>query len=218
MFLLKSNKVIFLFIIVFLFGFTAIMAQELNIGADIVSRYVWRGVDFGNAPAVQPTFELSMGNITLGSWGSYSIGKTDSGAGGLNEHDLYASYSFGSITVGVTDYYYPGAGGLFTVDTDYNHVIEPYISYTGLINASLYLNALNDPDNSMYLELGYDLTVKEVELGLIAGVALYESTWYGVDGTALINLGATATKDNISVSYLVNPDLEDSYLIFTYSF
>ena len=27
---------------------------EVTIGADVVSRYVWRGTDYGNAAAVQP--------------------------------------------------------------------------------------------------------------------------------------------------------------------
>jgi hypothetical protein len=218
MVLSKVKKTIALLNVILSLCVTSILAQEINIGADIVSRYVWRGVDFGNAPAVQPFFELSMGNFSLGSWGSYSIGKTDSGSGGLNEHDLYISYNLGIFTIGVSDYYYPGVGGFFTFDTDYNHVIEPYISYTGLIKASLYINAINDPDNSMYLELGYDLMVKEVEVSLFAGTALLESDWYGVDDTALINIGLTATKNHLAVSYLVNPYAEESFLVFCYSF
>ena len=215
---IKMKKQFIFSIIIFVFGLTSIFAQEISIGADVVSRYIWRGVDFGNSPAVQPALELSAGDFTVGSCGSYSIGKSDSGFGGLNEHDLYLSYNFGPVSIGVTDYYYPGAAGFFTFDADYNHVIEPYISYSGVISASLYMNALNDPDNSMYLELGYDLEVSEVELSLFAGAALSESVWYATDGAALISAGVTASKDNISVSYIINPDLEDTYLVFTYSF
>ena len=46
---------------------------EASIGADVVSRYVWRGTDYGNAAAVQPFIETNLGPITVGAWGSWSI-------------------------------------------------------------------------------------------------------------------------------------------------
>ena len=46
---------------------------EVTIGADVVSRYVWRGRDYGNAAAVQPGIETTLGPVTFGAWGSWSI-------------------------------------------------------------------------------------------------------------------------------------------------
>ena len=46
---------------------------EVAIGADVVSRYVWRGSDYGNAAAVQPGIETAVGPVTFGAWGSWSI-------------------------------------------------------------------------------------------------------------------------------------------------
>ena len=45
-------------------------AVEFDIGADVVSRYVWRGTDFGNSPAIQPSMSASFrdGQLELGYW------------------------------------------------------------------------------------------------------------------------------------------------------
>jgi hypothetical protein len=45
----------------------------LNFGADVMSRYIWRGIDFGNSPAVQPSLFLSWRGLNVGAWGSYSF-------------------------------------------------------------------------------------------------------------------------------------------------
>src|SRR5690625_3783970 len=38
-------------------------AQRFNVGADIVSRYVWRGTDFGESVSIQPTLSFSAGGF-----------------------------------------------------------------------------------------------------------------------------------------------------------
>ena len=45
----------------------------LNFGADVMSRYIWRGIDFGNSPAIQPSLFLSWRGLNVGAWGSYSF-------------------------------------------------------------------------------------------------------------------------------------------------
>src|SRR6056297_1976031 len=87
--------------------------SSVSVNADLVSRYVWRGVDYGNSPAIQPGIEYANGNFAFGTWGSYS---TSSNTGGL-EADLYTSYSFGfGLSIGVTDYYFPGEKVIAGVD------------------------------------------------------------------------------------------------------
>lgn len=83
------------------------------IGADFVSRYVWRGMDIGNSPAVQPTIGFSWKGLEFGAWGSYaftsmSIPVNDSvtiDAGPFSEVDLYVSYNYKWITVMLFDYF-----------------------------------------------------------------------------------------------------------------
>src|SRR3989338_6056217 len=80
-------------------------SAQVTVGADVVSRYVWRGVDFGNSPGFQPAIGYTTGSLSIGTWGSYSFAGTGTA---FSEHDLWASYSFatppGTFTVLFTDY------------------------------------------------------------------------------------------------------------------
>ena len=87
-----------------------VKAQEMSIGLDIYSSYVWRGIKFGTGPAFQPTVEFSAGGFALGVWGSYCVSDDEAA-----EADLYASYGFdlgenASLSLTVTDYYFPSPG------------------------------------------------------------------------------------------------------------
>ena len=42
---------------------------EASVGADLVSSYIWRGQDLGNA-SIQPALSLSYKGISLSAWGS----------------------------------------------------------------------------------------------------------------------------------------------------
>jgi uncharacterized protein (TIGR02001 family) len=79
--------------------------SPFTIGADLVSRYVFRGLDFGESPAIQPGLSYSYKGLTVGAWGSYAFVATPLGI----EADLYASYNFHfGLSAGITDYYFPG--------------------------------------------------------------------------------------------------------------
>ena len=77
-----------------------------DVGGELVSRYLWRGIAFSNAPAIQPslsyTFQKNDFALEIGSWGSYAF-NADAG----NEADLYFNASYGPVSIGLTDYFYP---------------------------------------------------------------------------------------------------------------
>ena len=73
---------------------------SFDLGVDFASRYVWRGLEFSDSPAVQPYAEMTSGNFTLGIWASYETGGQVVG----QEFDFYASYSFGAVSLGFIDY------------------------------------------------------------------------------------------------------------------
>ncbi len=214
-----------------------VAAQSFTVGSDLMSRYVWRGYDFGESLSIQPTLAVSAGAFELGTWASYSISADGSGA---NEHDIYISYGIdlgesGSIGLALTDYYFPSPDGLgffeFDGDGDGAHWIEPAISYSGPESMPISLMAAmfihNDPDNSLYLEASYPVTVEDVELGFTLGAVAGESGFYGTDGFSLVNVGITASRTipvtdrfelPVSVSYVLNPDTERTFLVFGVSF
>lgn len=73
---------------------------DLSLGADLVSRYVWRGLLLGNGASIQPTMGLTYKGLSFGSWASYSFSHS-----AFQEVDLYLTYSIGSVTLGINDYY-----------------------------------------------------------------------------------------------------------------
>jgi hypothetical protein len=201
--------------------------SPFGIGADIMSRYVWRGLDYGAAPSIQPYLEYSIGGFAIGAWGAYTTSFSTANVSGIQEMDLYASYTISDIiTVGVTDYFFPQE-----IDYNYNyfdygsdttgHVIEGMVSFNGLENLPLSLtlgyNLVNDDDNSLYIELGYSFTGLDVFLG--AGNGLYT----GDGGFSMVNVGISSSKeiaitDNFSIpvsaSLITNPEAKQIHLVF----
>mgnify|MGYP001272559950 CR=1 FL=1 len=86
--------------IVSLFSFQDIKAQ-VDVGADIMSRYVWRGSGYSNGPSIQPYMSYTSGSFEIGFWGAYA---NDNQA---DELDLYASYSIGPVGLTLTNYVFP---------------------------------------------------------------------------------------------------------------
>ena len=96
-----------------------------NVGIDFVSSYIWRGTKFGTGPAVQPSIELSKGGFAVGGWGNYNF-TSDEGA----EADLYLSYGFDfGLSLGVTDYYFPGTEYFDYSDSTGAHAFEINLAY-----------------------------------------------------------------------------------------
>ena len=181
---------------------------EVAIGADVVSRYVWRGTDFGNAAAVQPSIETTIGPVALGAWGSWSISPGPADASG-NECDLYASTTVGPVGLTLTDYFFPayaGTDSLLNVDI---HVFELSAGAdVGPVSVLAAANVSGDDDNSTYLELTYGA----FSLGLGNGA-------YSTDGEfAPVSIGVSASRDNFSASYIINPNQETSFLVFGVNF
>lgn len=60
-------------------SFSMIFAQEKKeevfsskIGANLMSRYLWRGLTYGTGPNIQPWTRLKYKNLNFGSWGAFS--------------------------------------------------------------------------------------------------------------------------------------------------
>lgn len=207
----------------------AVHAQEkespISIGADIVSRYVWRGIDYGASPSIQPYIEAGIGDFAIGAWGAYTTNLP-----GVQEMDLYFNYTILElVTVGAIDYFFPDE--VFGYDyyefrqDSSAHVIEAIATFTGLENlplsATLGLNVYNDSNHSIYFELGYSFSILDVFLG--AGNGIYTTdTDFG-----LVNVGISASKEiaitdkyglPISASLITNPNAKQVHLVFGVSF
>jgi hypothetical protein len=219
-------KKLFLFAVAIL-TLTSIKAQELNVGMDFYNRYVFRGVDFGSSPSLQPSIEFSAGNFSLGAWGAYSTGNgSDSGFG---EADLYASYAFDlGLSVGLTSYYYPGSNWFELEDEVSSHAIELNMGYeiSGFSLSGNYMlnnsvNGAGAEDGIMYFEAGYATDLFNVFVGGGDG-------WHSDDGDfEVVNIGIGTSKeikvsDTFSIpvngTVILNPNTEQLHLVVGISF
>jgi hypothetical protein len=210
---------------------------EVGVGADLVSRYVWRGYDFGESASVQPALSVTAGPLKVGLWGSYAIGDASA-----NEIDLTVSYTAGPVTVGVADYTFPPSP-LFNVNNfdgeDANgdpdpgsHFIEPFVSVAVPGGVGLYAGTFvyNDEAYSTYLEVNYGTEVGAVGVSVALGSVLAldlpagGSTLYGTeDPFALTNLSVKVARsipltEQFSLpvfgQFVVNPYDEQGFLLF----
>lgn len=193
-----------------------VYAQEVTTGVDLYSTYVFRGIAF-SGPSIQPTVEFSSGGFAIGAWGSQ-------GYDGFQEMDLYAGYEFDfGLSLGVTDYYYPGSAYL---DGD-SHALEINTGF-GAGDFSIAANViLNEAVNAgaaggdLYFEAGYSFSSADLFVGAGDG-------WHSSDGEfALVNVGIGTSKEIVitetfsiplSGAVIFNPDSEQFYILAGVSF
>lgn len=209
-------------------------------GADVLSRYVWRGTDYGNSPAIQPSLEMGYGGFALGAWGSYATNNAN-----FQEADIYASYTYRDVlSLMVTDYFLPDGS---ISDNDYfnykndetGHVFEGSLSFNGTEKFPLSLlvamnfagadarTADNDLQYSTYFELGYSTSAGETSLDFFLGGTPTkpdkekgETGYYG-PYEGIVNIGMKAGKEiqitekfalPLQVSVITNPQQQNIFL------
>ena len=221
---------------------TTSMAQdkvETNIGADLVSGYIWRGQDLGNV-SIQPSVSVSYKGFSLSGWGSVGIDKEDT-----KEFDLTLGYSTGGFSVSVTDYWFNNGPGYFHYGAhNTSHVFEAQIGYDfGVLAVNWYTNFAG-ADHKINGERAYSsyfsvaATFKLGGLNWMAeiGATPWENNFYnynaeetynGVSGFEVINISLGASKEiKITDSYSLpifaqaawNPATEGAYFVFGVSF
>ncbi len=207
--------------------FSSVSASaQIGLGADLYSRYIWRGSDFGDSFSIQPALSYTYSAVEVGAWSSYSISADGSGA---DELDLYVSVAAGPLSFGVTDYHFPNGSELFNFDSEGKgaHYVEPFVSYSGVID--LYAGAFvyNDPATSIYIEAAKTFDVDGASLTFTVGGTPTgsddEPSIYGTTSAGLLVIGVSASRDlpittefslPLSVSYVINPYDERSFLFF----
>lgn len=208
--------------------------SQIDLGADLVSRYVWRGIDYGQSPSIQPTLSFSTTNFDVGFWSAYQLGR-DASTLPTDELDFYLAYTFSlgstSLALVATDYYFPNNVFKFNdFDDEGNgaHLIEIGAILSGPEELPLYFsgyfNVYNDPDNTTYFEVGYSTVLKEIGIDVFVGATPGgERGYYNTDEFKIINIGVKASKeikitDDFSLpvfgSYVLNPNENVAHFVF----
>lgn len=220
--------------------------NPISISCDVMSRYVWRGTDFGGSPSIQPGIEYSNAGFSVGAWGAYATNVT-----GVQETDLYISYTYKEMfSLIFTDYFFPDE----LVDYKYfdfdksttGHILEVTLSFSGTTQFPLSMfvatniwgadakktntnGTAGDIEYSTYAELTYSFNHFDLFMGCnLTSIDKEkgESGFYG-DYIGIVNLGITSTKVisitnkfklPLTASLITNPQSEKIYLVAGISF
>lgn len=220
--------------------------SPFSLSCDLMSRYVWRGTDFGGSPSIQPGFEYSKGGLAIGAWGAFTTNLP-----GAQEADLYIGYTIkDKFSITFTDYFFPDE----TADYKYfelhksatGHIFEATVGFNGtekfplavILAANIWgadavkMNddgTTGDIQYSTYAELTYSFKNLDAFIGLNLtnpDEEKGESGFYG-DSFGVVNLGISTTKEikitddynlPLSVSLITNPQAEKIYLVAGFSF
>lgn len=216
---------------------------RLNIGADIMSRYIWRGSDYGNSPSIQPTLSLSVANFEIGSWSAIATNSF------YKEIDLYAKYTYKKFSLIFTDYYIPLVNGVSSApdnryfiydDKTTAHSFEGSLLFEGGDKYPLWLSANvffygNDKRwgydaqkdttartyYSSYIEAGYTFTVQDNSADIFVAFTHTAGAYGNTHG--IINMGVMGYRKikiskefelPIKASLIFNPQTSNVFFAF----
>ena len=206
-----------LFTLLFAVSISTLSTFGQEIGADLVSRYVWRGTQFGDSAHIQPGISYTTGDLEIGAWGSFALSGNDGGS----ELDLYISYDLGFASLTLTNYTFPGDASASIIPDDFFGV-EGYELSTGfdLGPVGLTVGYFTETED-LYIETGFSLGNLDVAIG--GGNEVY--TLDGDFAVCNVSLGTSKeikiTEDYslpIFGSFVYNPDTTDAFLVLGASF
>lgn len=217
---------------IMLYTFTSIAQNDsamfqTKISTDFVSRYIWRGIDYFNSPAIQPDIELMFKEkVGIGAWGSFSFTNQP-----IHETDLFLFFQSKHFTIYLYDYFYmnqlinnhyfdysqKSTGHTFSLDLSYT--VSESIPLTILASYNFYGN---DTLHSNYAELSYKFKEKPIEI-FMGGT--FSKGWYA-NTAGIVNTGIKINKkieinDHLNiptyVSLIFNPTAQNIYIVASFT-
>lgn len=203
---------------------------SFDLGADLVSSYVWRGA-YQTGVAIQPSMGLTVGGFSLTAWGSVPF------SGTAKEVDFTLGYEVAGLSVAITDYWWQGEGAYeyfkygahqtahhFEGSLSYSLPIERFplaLSWNTMFAGEDYYKADGKRAYSTYVSAIYPFSVKEVELEAEVGLTPWEGMY--ADGFSVVNVGLKASKEiritdkfllPVFAQVLANPKAQDVFFVF----
>lgn len=238
---IKTTLLTLFFFLSFQIGFSQEQVEEKNFSADVsvdlVSRYVWRGINLSESPSIQPNLAFSYKGFSFGSWASYSFAREN-----FQEVDLFLTYETEHLNFTINDYYNPldtlgNMGDYFHLTNKITrHTIEGMFTLSGSDNFPLsfttgimfYGNDRGENGKnqySTYLELSYAAKIQKIEVTPFIGFTPAKG-FYGKDFN-VVNVGVTAVKNiefsdkfklPLKSSFIINPEQEKVFFVIGITF
>lgn len=230
---------------ILLSGAPATQAQEkdscsvsLDVTADFVSSFIWRGLVSDMKPNIQPCVTFTACNFEAGFWGTSNLDNT------YREVDYWLAYSYKNFTLTLNDYFWTP---FFDSVKFFNwnekttgHFLEASLEWEGPEKFPIKLLAatfIYGPDKkftydavtnetkgknqySTYFEASYLFKLKKTEVNIFVGGTPAEGFYDSNAG--IVNLGLTAKKEipfsekysmPLSGSLILNPKANQAYIV-----
>ena len=201
----------------------------LDLGGDLVSSYVWRGM-YQTGISIQPSLSLSAYGITIGAWGSTDFSTV------AKEIDFYLSYQIKGFSIGIADYWRNGERASYFRDCGSHH-IEANIGYTFPdkfpLSLEISMLLLGDEDKndkgknyySTYISASFPFSVKSIDCEVGIGVTPWEGIYSDKFNVAAITLKASknlqiSTQYSISIftELTFSPAQDKAFFVFGINF
>ena len=207
---------------------------EVELGADFVSSYIWRGQESGGV-SIQPSLSVNYKGFSLGVWGSVGFDKKDD-----KEIDLILGYSHQGFSVSITDYWYAYDGQknkFFEFDAHQtNHQFEAQIGYDFDFLAVNWYTIFAGADGvkpngkraySSYIQLSAPFKLGDIDWITEVGATPWATDAYeDVSGFAMCDISLGASKElkitstfslPIFAKFTFNPASENAFATFGFS-
>ena len=222
-------------------GLMALPAQaaEVTASADVLSSYVWRGIEFNEDAVLQPAVDiqgLSIGSIPVGLnfWHNLDLGDNEGAleTGEFSEVDLAITFGVPGVdglSLGLIEYWFPNTGAEGSGARSAREVFVTYGLADVLLSPSIsgYFDVTDVDDNPDYYVnlsgshgLG-ELAGWDVSLSVALGYAGedFAMTYGGGTDSGLFDLnvgleGTTQLTDSVSLSAVISwiDNLDDDVL------
>lgn len=212
---------------------------EAQIGADVVTSYIWRGQKNGGV-SIQPSASLSWKGLSLGAWGSSAIAPRSKYDGTQEELDITLGYAVKGFSIGITDYYLFDSGHPFF---KYGTLSETSHTFEGTIGYDFGFLSVNWSTNfagadgvkkdgkraySSYLQLDAPFKLAKLNWNATLGVVPYRTTFYAADESNGFHVNQVALRAEypfttksvdlpVFAQLIANPSSRDLYYVFGFS-
>ncbi len=218
-----------------LMTFTTATAQdklEIMMSGDVVSKYVWRGLDYGDV-SLQPEFGIAYKGLSLTVNANAPLSDSEMDP---RELDFIVGYTIGGWSFSISDYWSEFGsdeqGRYFRYNAhSTNHLFEATIGYdfgVAAVNWSTNFAGFDGVNNngkraySSYLEAIVPFKLATAEWTATVGLSPFASTYYGTTGFAVTDVSVRADKairitDSFSLPVFAqltaNPCSQHAYMV-----
>lgn len=205
---------------------------QIYIATDIVSQYIWRGLDYGGV-SIKPSISIVKKGFSFSAYGNAGFDTNDTKTLGLT-----LGYQWKGLKAMVTDFWYSDAftpeGKFPSTYFEYGahnttHIYEALLGYdfkyitvewNTIFGGYDYYKSNGKRAYSSYIEVAAPFHISMVDFRAYVGITPWES--YYADGFNVVNTGIKAVKTfyikdklaiPVSAEIIANPYTEQVYMV-----